>query len=182
MVHSTPTSAPPVGADAFRRSMSRIPTAVTVITAPTGEGPVGMTVGSFSAVSQDPPLFMFFAKRSSTSAARVIAAGLFGATVLSRGQEDLAMTFAAPDRDRFAGLDLLTCCNGAPRLPGGLVWAECEISDVFDAGDHVGVMGRAVHLEYSSEVGHPLTFFKHKLCRLDPGAGRHLPTETFAWW
>ncbi|WP_336621013.1 MULTISPECIES: flavin reductase family protein [unclassified Sinorhizobium] len=45
----------------FRETLSHYPTGVAVITAETeGDGPVGMVVGSFTAVSLRPPLVAFF--------------------------------------------------------------------------------------------------------------------------
>ena len=51
----------------FRQVLGHFPTGVTVITAITDAGPVGLAVGSFSSVSLDPPLVAFCAGKSSTS-------------------------------------------------------------------------------------------------------------------
>ncbi len=40
----------------LRRVMGHVPTAVTVITAMADNGPAGMTVGTFTSISLDPPL------------------------------------------------------------------------------------------------------------------------------
>jgi flavin reductase (DIM6/NTAB) family NADH-FMN oxidoreductase RutF len=42
----------------YRRALGHVPTSVAVVTASARSGPVGMTVGSFTSVSLDPPLIL----------------------------------------------------------------------------------------------------------------------------
>ena len=51
----------------FRRALGHVPTAVSVVTATDEQGHVGMTVGSFTSISLDPPLVGFFADTESTT-------------------------------------------------------------------------------------------------------------------
>ena len=79
----------------FRRMLSHYPTGVCVVTATTGEGaPVGMSVGSFTAVSLDPLLVGFFPARSSSSWPQIEAAKRFCVNILGAGQEALGLAFA----------------------------------------------------------------------------------------
>lgn len=43
----------------FRNALGAFTTGVTVVTATTPEGPIGMTVNSFASVSLDPPLVLW---------------------------------------------------------------------------------------------------------------------------
>ncbi|MFC8866637.1 flavin reductase family protein [Streptomyces sp. NPDC057148] len=78
-----PTGTPPqmsvdtADAATFRSVLGQVPTAVSVVTATTPEGPVGVTVGSFTSVALDPPLVVFYAGLHSASAAALAAAGAF---------------------------------------------------------------------------------------------------------
>ena len=48
----------------FRQALGQFPTGVTVVTATTGDHPVGMTANSFSSVSLDPPLVLWSVAKS----------------------------------------------------------------------------------------------------------------------
>ena len=55
----------------WRAALGEYPTGVCLVTGVAGDGsPVGMVVGSFVAVSEDPPLVGFFAGRRSSKPAR----------------------------------------------------------------------------------------------------------------
>src|SRR3546814_14575828 len=60
----TAASAPPLERQAFRDAMGRFVTGVAVATtrSPSGE-PIGVTINSFTSVSLDPPLVLFFLDR-----------------------------------------------------------------------------------------------------------------------
>src|SRR3546814_11657520 len=68
---------PAFDAATFRRALGHVPTSVAVVTATDAHGPVGMTVGSFTSISLDPPLVGFFADCGSSTLARVQAGGSF---------------------------------------------------------------------------------------------------------
>ncbi|MEM7290876.1 MAG: flavin reductase family protein, partial [Pseudomonadota bacterium] len=50
---------PQLTGEALRMAFSKFATGVTVLTTNTQDGPVGITVNSFSSVSLDPPLVLF---------------------------------------------------------------------------------------------------------------------------
>ena len=70
-----PAASPAADGARFRQVLGHFPTGVTVVTAGTEEGPVGLCVGSFTSVSLHPPLVAFCAGYSSTSYPRIEAAG-----------------------------------------------------------------------------------------------------------
>ena len=53
----------------FRHVLGHFPTGVTIITAAPEAGPVGLTIGSFTSVSLDPPLVGFLPGKASTTLA-----------------------------------------------------------------------------------------------------------------
>ncbi len=76
-----------IEAAAFRKVLGHHPTGVCVITSidpngtPTGNGiPIGMSVGSFTSVSLDPPLVAFFPDRRSATWQRVHEQVTFAST------------------------------------------------------------------------------------------------------
>jgi 3-hydroxy-9,10-secoandrosta-1,3,5(10)-triene-9,17-dione monooxygenase reductase component len=162
-------SAPPVIDTArFRQVLGHFPTGVTVITATTPDGPVGLAVGSFFSVSLDPPLVAFCAARTSTSYPRIEAAGHFVVNVLADDQEDVSRVFASSGGDKFAGLGYRpSSASGAPVLNGVLGWVDCELQDVHEGGDHWIVVGRVHDLGVGHEGG-PLIFFRGGYGRYSP--------------
>ena len=67
----------------FRQVLGHFPTGVVVIAADGSDGPVGMSIGSFGSVSLDPPLVGVFCGKTSSTWAKVEAAGKFAVNVLA---------------------------------------------------------------------------------------------------
>lgn len=143
----------------FRQVLGHFPTGVTVITAATGDGPVGLAVGSFASVSLDPPLVAFFAGRASSSWPKIGATGRFCVNVLAEAQEEVCRRFASKEPDKFAGLGWHPASSGSPILDGVLAWIDCDVATVTEAGDHLCVMGAVRDLGVAHE-GSPLVFFR----------------------
>ncbi|MDX6743961.1 flavin reductase family protein [Actinocorallia sp. A-T 12471] len=165
----------------YRRVLGKVPTSVCVVSAMTPDGPVGVTVGSFTSVSLDPPLIVFYCGASSASAASIASAGRFCVNVLSEGQHDVCSAFAGRAADRFTACSWETGPNGAPRLDGVAAWIDCDVEAVHPAGDHVAILGRVRSLE-SGPAARPLVFFQGRLVPLDRTRLRSATTEPFAWW
>jgi flavin reductase (DIM6/NTAB) family NADH-FMN oxidoreductase RutF len=144
----------------FRGVLGQFPTGVTVVTANTPDGPVGLAVGSFTSVSLEPPLVGFLPAQTSSSWPLIEEAGSFCVNVLAEGQEDIARAFATPGVDRF-GDRVWTAAphSRAPILDGVLAWIDCDVAGVSDAGDHHFVLGRVRALGGSTD-GSPLVFFR----------------------
>jgi 3-hydroxy-9,10-secoandrosta-1,3,5(10)-triene-9,17-dione monooxygenase reductase component len=162
-----PGSADEVAAARFRRVLGHVPTGVTLITASTPAGPAGMAVNSFTSVSLDPPLISFCAARTSATWPLIRAAGAFGVNVLSEQHAEVSRRFAQKGVDRFAGTSYRLGVTGAPVLSGLVASLDCELFGEHDAGDHVIVVGRVVHLEVDEAV-RPLVFHAGRYCGLQP--------------
>ena len=151
--------ATPFDSAKYRQVLGHFPTGVTVVTARSSDGPVGMAVGSFASVSLEPPLVAFFAGLSSASWPQIEEAGAFCVNVLAADQEDLSRRFASKDDDKFTGIGWEPAVSGSPLLQGVLAWIDCDIESVTPAGDHVCVMGRVRDLDVVHD-GAPLLFFR----------------------
>jgi flavin reductase (DIM6/NTAB) family NADH-FMN oxidoreductase RutF len=144
----------------FRQVLGHFPTGVTVVTAGTEAGPVGLCVGSFTSVSLHPPLVAFCAGFSSTSYPRIEAAGHFCVNILAEDQEEVARVFADKGDDKFSGIGWRpSVVTRAPVINDVLAWIDCEIDAIHEAGDHWIVIGRVLDLEIGHEGG-PLVFFR----------------------
>lgn len=151
----------------FRRALGHVPTSVCVVTVSDEEGSTGMTVGSFTSISLDPPLVGFFADSSSSTFERIHRSGTFTVNLLSEGQGTLCQAFARKGLDRFAGVPLVSGDHVAPRLADALGWIDCKIDSVAPIGDHDAVVGRVVHLDVPPQARRPLVFYRGTLCQLD---------------
>jgi 3-hydroxy-9,10-secoandrosta-1,3,5(10)-triene-9,17-dione monooxygenase reductase component len=155
-----PAASSAVDGARFRRVLGHFPTGVTVVTARTDEGPVGLSVGSFTSVSLHPPLVAFCAGDSSASYPRIEAAGYFCVNILAEDQEEIARVFADKGDDKFEGIGWRPSgVTGAPVINDVLAWIDCRIDAIHEAGDHWIVVGRVLDLEIGHEGG-PLVFFR----------------------
>ena len=155
-----PAASPAADGARFRQVLGHFPTGVTVVTASTEDGPVGLCIGSFTSVSLHPPLVAFCAGDSSTSYPRIEAAGHFCVNILAEEQEEIARVFADTGDDKFAGIGWRpSVVTRAPVINDVLAWIDCQIEAIHEAGDHWIVVGRVLDLEIGHEGG-PLVFFR----------------------
>ena len=162
------TAPAPIDPMHFRQVLGRNPTGVCVIAAfDTAGAPIGMTVGTFSSVSLDPPLVSFMPQKTSSTWPAIRAAERFSVSVLSADQEGIARRFGRRVEDRFEGCEWSTSGTGLPRIDDALAWLDCTIEEVVDAGDHEIVLGRVDALEEGSSQP-PLIFFRGAMGEFRP--------------
>jgi 3-hydroxy-9,10-secoandrosta-1,3,5(10)-triene-9,17-dione monooxygenase reductase component len=143
----------------FRNVLGHYPTGVCVITAVDTSGrAVGMTVGSFTSVSLDPPLVAFLPDKSSMTWPKIVEAGGFCVNILSARQGDVCKAFASRASDKFAGLVHRSSPAGRPILDEVVGWIDCRISVVHEAGDHYIAIGEVEALDVEKPEA-PLLFF-----------------------
>ncbi|CAM3348859.1 flavin reductase family protein [Nocardioides dubius] len=165
---ATPATPPPAvlhAADphsvgtAFRDALGRFCSGVVIVTAIDDGVPVGMTVGSFTSISLDPPLVGFFAGRTSSTLPQLTRAGRLCVNVLAESQGELARQFARSGTDRFAGVGWTAGTNGAPRLSGAHAWIDGSLTLDQPIGDHDLVVCRVEGLTVP-EHNEPLVFHR----------------------
>lgn len=143
----------------YRQVLGHFPTGVTVITAATVAGPVGMAIGSFASLSLDPPQVLFCAGQHSSTWPKVRDVGSFCINLLAENQEDVCRVFASKADDKFAEIGWKHSGNGSPLLEGVLGYIDCTLETVVASGDHEIVVGAVTDLEVLHEGG-PLLFFR----------------------
>jgi flavin reductase (DIM6/NTAB) family NADH-FMN oxidoreductase RutF len=150
----------------FRKVLGHFPTGVTVVTGFDGDEPSGLTIGSFTSVSLDPPLVGFLPAKDSDSWPGMAPFGEFCVNVLGAEQEELCWRFARIGGGRFAGVGWHAAPSGAPILDGAIAWIDCTMESVFEMGDHWFVLGRVIALDHVEDYEvHPLLFFRGSLGR-----------------
>jgi flavin reductase (DIM6/NTAB) family NADH-FMN oxidoreductase RutF len=139
----------------YRDALGRFSTGVTLITARTEQGPIGMTVNSFASVSLDPALVLWSIAKKSGRYDAFRYASHFVIHILAKNQLDLAMAFAK-DAHSFEGNDWDINDENIPLAKKALARFECESNVVHDGGDHSIVIGRVKR--FSQRLGAPLIF------------------------
>lgn len=140
----------------YRQVMGHLPTGVVVVAAP---GPVGTAIGSFAALSLDPPLVTFSITRTSSTWPQIRDARVFCVSVLAEDQEHVSRQFAQSGGDKFAGLGYSATESGSPRLDGCVAWIDCDVASVLEGGDHHIVVGAVRDMAVDSEL-RPLVFYR----------------------
>jgi flavin reductase (DIM6/NTAB) family NADH-FMN oxidoreductase RutF len=148
-----------VGPERFRSVMGHFATGVTVVTANTPEGPVGMTANAVCSLSLEPLLLLVAFDNESRTLRAVQEHGRFGVNILAAGQDDLARLFAvkADEHAKFAGV-AHAMHDGIPVLEGALAWIGCRLERLIPAGDHTIGIGAVESAEAGS--GDPLLWFR----------------------
>jgi 3-hydroxy-9,10-secoandrosta-1,3,5(10)-triene-9,17-dione monooxygenase reductase component len=143
----------------FRSVMGNFATGVTVVTAATTQGPVGMTANAVCSLSLDPLLLLVCFDNDARTLRVVREHGVFGVNVLAEGQEELARLFASklPEEEKFAGV-AHSVHDGIPVLDGALAWVGCRLERLVEGGDHTIGIG-AVQSAEAGE-GSPLLWFR----------------------
>lgn len=148
----------------FRAVLGHVPTSVVIVTGLDANGAAfGITIGSFTSVSLDPPLVGFFPGTQSQSWAAIRESGRFCVNVLGAHQEDMCWRFAKEGDDKFAGIEWVPSAGGNPVLPGSIAWIDCEIETETVMGDHTCVVGLVTSLDHAESVENAMVFFRGKV-------------------
>jgi len=154
---------------AYRRALGCFATGVTVITARGPQGPVGLTVNSFTSVSLRPRLVLWCLDEGSERGAAFLAAERFVVNVLGAEQQAQSMRFAEPG----GGLLRLEECEqdatGAPLLRGALARFVCRLAECKPLGDHFVLVGEVERFEQRG--GPALTYFRGRYGEASLSAG-----------
>jgi len=139
----------------FRKTMSKFPTGVTLLTTMASGRPRGVTASGFAALSAQPPLVLICAGSSLSLDRR----DGFAVSVLAQHQHDAALRFAE-GRRRQTG-QVFDCVpwwparvSGAPVLSGSVAWFDCTVHDLIETGQQPIIVGAVCDLGHVN--GEPL--------------------------
>lgn len=128
-----------------------------------GGEPHGITIGSFTSISLDPPLVGFFPGVSSKSWPRIAESGNFCVNVLADSQAELCWRFAKEADNRFDGVEWTAATDGSPVLAGSIAWIHCSVHSVTEVGDHFFVVGKVNDLSHAEPSPDAMAFFRGKV-------------------
>jgi flavin reductase (DIM6/NTAB) family NADH-FMN oxidoreductase RutF/DNA-binding MarR family transcriptional regulator len=141
---------------AFRRCLGQFATGVGVMTTTWNGELVGVTANSFSSLSMDPPLVLWSIAQTSRRHSAFTGAQHFAVNILSAEQVDISQRFASPLQNKFEGVAWKPGLQGSPLLPHVLASLECELTNTFQGGDHVILVGRV--RRYTRYAGNALLY------------------------
>ena len=153
-------------ADALRSVFRRVPSPVAIVTAVARGEMRGMTIGSLTSVSLDPPLVSFNVERTAQMFTVLAEAPGFAIHLPRIHQAELCRRFAEPDRsgpEQFASVPYGFDMDGNPLLGGVLAVLRCRTYARFPAGDHVIIVGEVVEAR-TQEGGAPLVYCDRRYC------------------
>ncbi|MCO6009966.1 flavin reductase family protein [Actinoallomurus purpureus] len=154
-------------ANAFRSTMGKLATGVSVITTRTADRPIGITVSSVASLSLDPLQVLVCVSNHLYTRTAIEEHGRFAVNILGEEGEYLARQFASSRPDKFTGVDIQED-HGVPVLRDAIAYLVCDVSDVLPGGDHTIFVGDVRHFEHIQD-GRPLLFFAGAFHAL-PGA------------
>jgi flavin reductase len=137
----------------FRDGMSRLGSAVSVVTTLFAAKRHGFTASAVCSVSDTPPTLLVCINRASSCFAAFENARHFCVNTLMPGQEDLSNLFGGktPADGRFALGEWKEGLSGAPILADASVSFECELTNAVDEATHRILFGRVIGIRQNEE-------------------------------
>ncbi|GAA4382328.1 flavin reductase family protein [Agromyces bauzanensis] len=146
------------------------PASVTLITASTSTGPVGLTASSVASVALDPPSISFSVTRATGSAGGLLAADTMLVHFLADRHADLARVFAHSGAPRFTPEQGWTTLNtGEPLLADTRAAFRCRALHVVPVGSSSLVLAEVLDV-IPGTPGDPLMYHDRRFHRFDPAA------------
>jgi flavin reductase len=145
----------------FREAMSRVASAVHIVTTGGPAGLGGITATSIASITVEPPMVLFCINKTSPTAARVIENGVFCINTLAPSHEALADIFAGRTGhyldERFGHGEWTKLVTGAPVLKNAAVVFDCRLAEVKEVMTHFVMIG-AVEAVECGRQGCSLTY------------------------
>ncbi|NTW44658.1 MAG: flavin reductase [Anaerolineaceae bacterium] len=157
----------PVTGEELKESMRRWATGVAVVTSVDNLGKHGMTVNSFISISIEPPLICVTLANDTRTKKMVEKSHVFGVTILSDQQEEIANRFSGriPDiENRFQELGFFTMESGVPFLVDGLGFLDCVVKYKYAMKNSTLFVGEVISTK--NNVGSPLIYHNRKYHQL----------------
>ncbi len=148
--------------------MRRLPSPVTVITARGAAEMRGITIGSFTSTSLEPPLISFNVEKGAQMHDVLAGAARYAVHLLGEVHAGVSDRFAIPDRtgeEQFDGLAYHLDAYGTPVLDGMLGVLHCVHYAVYEAGDHSIFVGEVVDVDEGA-AGQPVLYFNRAYRRV----------------
>ncbi|GAP14068.1 conserved protein/domain typically associated with flavoprotein oxygenases, DIM6/NTAB family [Longilinea arvoryzae] len=156
--------------DSLRQAMRHWTTGVSIVTSQYGDSQHGMTVNSLTSISLDPPMVSVTLANGTRTFELVKRSGVFGVTILGADQASIADRFAgraAPEDNRFEGLDTFSIQSGVPFIRGGLAFLDCRVVFSYPLPNSTLFIGEVTAVDTLQEAD-PLVYHNRVYRKLKP--------------
>ena len=155
---SLPTETSPETKQALQTAFNSFVTGVTIVTSlqPNGK-PIGFTTKSFTPVSIDPPLLLVCLDKATVSFETFAHVDHFAINILTNNQKEFTDLSVSNFHKKFNEADWQLNLRNIPLLKGALVNYSCVKNRLFNAGDHLVLLGQVLDFELQS--GSPLCHY-----------------------
>lgn len=157
----------PVNGEELKESMRRWATGVAVVTSVDHLEKHGMTVNSFISISIEPPLICVTLANDTRTKKMIEKTNIFGVTILSDQQGEIADRFAGRISDienRFQGLNFFMLESGVPFLSDGLGFLDCVVKYKYAMTNSTLFIGEVISTK--NNTGSPLIYLNRKYHQL----------------
>jgi 3-hydroxy-9,10-secoandrosta-1,3,5(10)-triene-9,17-dione monooxygenase reductase component len=141
----------------YRDTVGCFPTGVTVVTSAFEGRCAGMTLNSFTSISLNPLLILIALAHQTRTLEMVRRSGQFAVNILHRGQQAVALDFAANGAS-FPAQHVGAEPGGYLVVRDALAVLRCSMHELMPAGDHDLVLGEVERCDRQS--GEPLVFHR----------------------
>ena len=138
-----------------------LPTGICIVTVRAGDKINGMTVAWATQVSFNPKLAAVSIAPQRFTYGMIKESGYFCINALSKDQGNIARHFgfkSGKKTDKFKDVKHRAALKGSPVLEDAVAYLECEVKDVFTAGDHDIFIGEVVDAGELRPGASPLIF------------------------
>jgi len=152
-----------VTGEELKENMRRWATGVAIVTSVDNMEKHGMTVNSFISISIEPPLICVTLANDTRTKKMVEKSNIFGVTILSDLQEEIANRFSghiADIEDRFQDLKFFELESGVPFISGGLGFLDCVVKYTYVMKNSTLFIGEVISTKNNS--GTPLIYHNRK--------------------
>ena len=157
-----------IDSDQFRRACGLWGSGVSIVTTVDAAGtPYGLTMNAVSSLSLNPAMFLVCVDNGSDTLPPMLESRVYCVNILTQQQQDLSNRFAKKGQDKFSGVTWSSGVTSAPIIAQTLISLECEVSNVYEGGDHqifCGVVRGLVSNEAAD--AEPLLFYSGRYAEL----------------
>jgi flavin reductase (DIM6/NTAB) family NADH-FMN oxidoreductase RutF len=146
----------------LRDVMRSFPSGICVVTIELEGTRTGLTVGSLTSLSLEPPLVGFALGQQAQLHELLRGAGEFGVSLLAADQEAIAQHFArsVPPIALWTGVEVRDDAGGPPLIADALGWLRCSVQAEHPTGDHTLFVGQVEWAEVVSAAP-ALVYVRH---------------------
>jgi flavin reductase (DIM6/NTAB) family NADH-FMN oxidoreductase RutF len=147
---AAPEPPPTVDAEAFKAAMRVLAAGVVMVTTQKDGELHGLTISACVSISANPPQVLISLAQTASCLPSVLETGRFGLSILRTGQRPLAELGAVPGGPKQVQT-FTESRDGRITIAGALAHLDCSVAQVFDAADHVLIIGNVEHAASAPE-------------------------------